>query len=194
MSCEEKVYNQFNPILGASRKIVDYLFTKAPNLWKLLYYQDTQPLLQPDLTNTQKASMICKNPAIDSSTATKNILFQLDTEEGMDIAVPQIRIRVGDINPINPYQGWIEVVFRIVVPNKMGLITTEYSDVENRELAIFYELNKALNGSAITNAGFNSPMFMNRSAPDGAGRKTGAFFEGQNKSYSGYWVSYSVLV
>lgn len=194
MTCAEKLYNQFIPIQGASRKIIDYLFENAPNLWKLLYYNDSQPLLHPDLTSTQKASMICKNPNIDGATAEKNILFQLDTEEGISVGVSQLRVRVGDISPINPYQGWVEIIFRIVVPNKIGLIMTDYSDVENREIAIFYELNKALNGVVVTSAGFNSPMFMNRSAPDGAGRKTGAFMESQNKSYSGYWVSYSVLV
>lgn len=193
MACENTI-NNVEKLDNFTKTIVDYLMTESPNLWKLLYYTDRQPLIQPDLTLTQKANMICKDPNEDGATANKNILFQLDTEEGIEIGICQLRIKVGDIIWINPYQAWAEILFRIVVPNKLGLIVTNYSQVADRSLAILRELTKALRNNVVPNSTVNSPMFMNRSAPEGAGRKTGAFAEGQNTSYSGYLVSMAVLI
>lgn len=193
MACEVSI-NNVAKLDNFTKAIVDYLMISAPDLWKLLYYTDKQPLIQPDLTTTQKASMICKDPETDGATASKNILFQLDTEEGIEIGICQLRIKIGDVVWINPYQAWAEILFRIVVPNKLGLIVTNYSQVADRSLAILRELTNAIRNVAIPNSNVNSPIFINRSAPDGAGRKTGAFAEGQNTSYSGYIVSMAVLI
>ena len=187
-------YNQFSGLDRANRCIVDYLFNNAPDLWRLLYYTDKQPLFQPLLTTEQKSNMIAKDYTIDNITTTKNILFITETDETFSVAIPQIRIDIGDVLPINSYQSAVEIIFQIIIPNKLHIIQTEYNDVATRGIAIFRELAKALNGRRIDNSGFNSPLFMNRKAPEGVGRNNGAKKIAFNKHYKGYWVSFSVLI
>lgn len=187
-------YNMFSPVDNANRVIIDYLFKNSVDLWKLLKYIDNKPLTHKNLSDTQKKQMICKDLFVDGVTTEKNVLFQLNTDEGFSVAIPQLRIEIGDIVAINDYQGFVEIIFQIIVPNKINIIQTSYNDVAYRNIAIFRELVKALNGKQIPNSGFNSPMFINKNAPYGAGRRTGAFKATYNKEYSGYDAIFSVLV
>ena len=168
-------YNTFAPADNICEAIVNHWFDNLPNLWKLLFYTDRQPLYHDDLTPAQKSNMICKDPTIDGATSSKNILFQKDIDDGISIAIPQIRIRTGDQVPINSYQGYIEIEIQIIVPNKLASIITDFSQVSDRAVQINREITKSLNGKALSESGGNSPLFMNKSAPNGAGRNTGWF-------------------
>jgi hypothetical protein len=184
---EKHEHSTFENTRNLTRKIVDYLFENAENLWKLLYYTDTQPTFKPDLTTSQKASMICKDYSIPSDSVTKNVLFLTEIDEAFSASVPQLRIEVGDIYPYQAFNSAVQVCFQIIVPNKMKIISTEYSDVDDRCLAIFAELSKALNGKYIPQTGSKGEIFMNMGAA--YGRQTGASRERNNKNYSGYWVN-----
>lgn len=184
---EKHEHSTFENTRNLTRKIVDYLFENANDLWKLLYYTDTQPTFKPDLNSAQKASMICKDYSIVNDTVTKNVLFQTEIDEAFSALVPQLRIEIGDIYPYQAFNSAIQVCFQIVVPNKLQIISTGYSDVDDRALAIFTELCKALNGKYIPETGSKGEIFMNMSAA--YGRQTGASRERNNKNYSGYWVN-----
>jgi hypothetical protein len=195
--CEEKTYNEFSALDSATKKIVNYLFYNAPDLWKLLYYfaPEDLPYSKDDLTDSQKANMIVKTPQEmydPNVSVNKSVLFQINIDEAFSVARPQIRLEIGDITPADSYRGFAEIVFQIVVPNKQKIFISSYNDMADRSVAIFRELVKALNGKKIPEAGFYTQMFMNKSAQNGAGRKTGAFKEVQNKNYSGYYVVFSV--
>lgn len=194
--CQTREYNKFVAIDNATRCIVDYLFENNTDLWKLLYYYQNNvlPLSQPNLTNSQKQGMICTDPYATNGNVDKSILFQTVTDEAFSTAIPQLRIEVGDIVPIDPYRGYINIDFQIVVPNKQDIFTAPYNSVARRTDAIFRELAKSLNGVQIPNSMFYSPLFLDRSAPNGAGRNTGSVRQQMNTGYTGRWVTFSVLV
>lgn len=193
MECKKNTYNKFFAVRNATEKIIDYLFENNTDLWKLLYYTDRQPLFQANLTNTQKADMICKNPAIENATVTKNILFQTHLDEAISVTIPQLRIQIGNISAIDAYRGGFEIWFQIVVPHNLSLIITDYSAVADRSVAIFNELVTSLNGVIIPDTEMKSPLFMNKTAPNGIGRSTGATRDVQSKNYAGYWVCFATL-
>jgi hypothetical protein len=190
-----KEYNQFIAVDNICEKIVDYLFVNCEDFWKLLYYKTKQPLLENNLTNTQKSEMICKDPSIDGVFATKNILFQMDTGEAIEIAIPQVRLRIGNQIAIDSYRGYALLEVQIIVPNKLLTIMTNDSRIADRAVQITRELTNAINGKVIDGIVATSPFFMNKYAPDGAGRDTGWYRQdNQNKNYSGYFGIFSILL
>ena len=194
MLCENE-YNNFSPILTATKNIVNYLIDNNEDLWKLLYYTDDGilPLEQPNLTRQQKISMICTNPYELNDNVEKNILFQIMAiDEAFSVAIPQIRIDVGDIVPMDRVRGYMLINFEIIVPNKQDIFTASYNNVAKRSLAIFQQLAQTLNGSNIPDSGFQSKMFMDRSSS--AGRKTGCIPEQLSRQYTGLWCVFSVLI
>lgn len=192
-------YNDFSPLDDITMKIVDFLVGNAPNLWKLLYYTNPNvyPLDQPELTKKQISEMIVSMPQEmydPDVSAKKNILFQIDIDEALSVAVPQIRMEVGSVMAINSYRGFVNIDFQIIVPNKQRLFLSQYSVVADRRVAIFRELAKAFNGKFVPQSSLYSKMFINKSAPYGAGSKTGAYAKTFNKNFSGYLVTFSALL
>lgn len=191
--------NHFEKIKNLPKDIVDCLFNNSPNLWKLLYYKDPtiMPLEQADLSNTQKATMICSTPTdmYDTNVSvTKNILFQMEVDEAFSASVPQIRICTGRKGKIDPYRGWCEVYFQIVIPNKQLLVLTAENSVADRSDLIVIELMKALDQKILPNSVVNSPLFMDKNAPDGTGRNTGCNRDVQNKNFSGQYLTLVCLI
>ena len=194
MSCE-KEYNKFIAVNNATKNIINYLIENNEDLWKLLYYIENSilPLSQDNLTFEQKVSMICTNPYDINNNVEKNILFEITAvDEAFSTAIPQIRIDVGDIIPLDRTRGYMEIAFQIIVPNKQDLFTTESNNVARRSLVIYTELAKTLNGTYIENCNFNSPLFLDRSSI--AGKKTGSYPEQYNRHYTGRYVVFSVLI
>jgi hypothetical protein len=194
--CNENNYNRYDAIDTATKVIVDYLFDNNEDFWKLLYYIEPNvlPLSQPNLTSSQKASMICVDPYAVNNNVDKNILFQTVIDEAFSTAIPQVRIEIGDIVPIDSYRAYINIDFQIVVPNKQDIFTAPYNSVARRSDAIFRELAKTLNGATITESGFYSKMFMNRASANGSGRKTGSYRQQMNNNYTGRWCIFSVFL
>lgn len=196
MSCNDNYYNRFEAIDNATKVITDYLVRNNEDLWKLLYYIEPNvlPLSQSNLTNAQKAQMICTDPYAINGGVDKNVLFQTVFDEAFSTAIPQLRFEVGDIIPIDPYRAYINIDFQIIVPVKQDIFTAPYNSVARRSDAIFRELVKTLNGVEIPNSQFHGKMFMDRMAPNGAGRKTGSFRQQMNTSFTGRWCTFSVLI
>ena len=196
MPCNDNYYNRFEAIDNATKIITDYLVKNNEDLWKLLYYIEPNvlPLSQANLTNAQKAQMICTDPYAINESVDKNVLFQTVFDEAFSTAIPQLRFEVGDIVPIDPYRAYINIDFQIIVPVKQDIFTAPYNSVARRSDAIFRELVKTLNGVEIPNSLFHGKLFMDRMAPSGAGRKTGSYRQQMNKSYTGRWCTFGVLI
>lgn len=191
--CENE-YNKMEAIDSATKVIIDYLFANNEDLWKLLYYIEPNilPLSQPNLTNAQKRNMICTDPYATNENVDKNILFQTVTDEAFSTAIPQIRIEIGDIVPLDRVRAYMYIDFQIVVPNRQDIFTAPYNPVARRSDAIYRELLKTFNGVDIPNSKFYSKMFQDRSS--NAGRKTGSYRQQMNQNFTGRWVTFSVLL
>lgn len=196
--CDSKVavYNKFNALKDGIEKISDYIVENSQDLFKLLKYikPTDMPLSMPDLTNAEKASMICSDALAmydANSTIKKNIIYQIDVDEAYWIAEPQIRMEIGNFVASDSYRGYAEINFQIVIPNKQRLFTSGSNTLADRSIAIALELIRILNGAEIPYSGFYSNLFMNKSANYGAGRSTGAFRQTQNEGYSGYFLTFS---
>ena len=162
-----EVYNKFNALKNGIEKISDYLVLNSQDLFKLLKYINPtdMPLSMPDLTNSEKAAMICSD-AIQmydiNSTTKKNIIYQIDVDEAYWIAEPQLRMEVGNFFARDSYRGYAEINFQIVVPNKQRLFTNGANTLADRSIAIALELIRLLNGAEIPVAGFHSCLFLNK--------------------------------
>lgn len=184
----EKEYNKFYNIRKVTWEIVNTIIQNNQNILKLLYYTNSTPLNQPDLDIDQIRNMICKDP-VQEDTATKNILFQTLIDDGVTIAIPQLRIEIGDIIPLEAPRGAVEINFQVVIPNKQKIIVTDESPVDDRGLALFQEIAKTFNGTAIQY--LSSPLYLDRRGNNGG--STGAYREKQNKNFSGYWITFMAL-
>ena len=189
-------YCQFLAVDTATKVIVDYMLNNNEDVWKLLHFikPNILPLEQGNLTLKQKTKMICTDVYATNNNVDKNILFQTQVEEGFETAIPQIRIEIGDIVSFDGVRGYMNIVFQIIVPNKQDLFVAPYSNVARRSDAIFRELVKTFNGTYIPNSNFNGALFLNTNAPNGAGRKTGAFKYQMNEGYTRRWVTFSVHI
>lgn len=199
MDCNRSSYNQFTALKTAIPQIFDYLFFNADDMWKLLKYTDPSayPLLNDTLSAAEKAAMIINAPAdyYKADIVTKkNFLFQKYSDDAFEVAVPQVRMWIDDFRAINPYQGYANICFQIVVPNKQCQYLTGQKVTGDRAVSLAVSIIEALNGVEIPDSALHSPLFLDKQAPDGAGRNTGAAREKQNSSYNGYLLTFSVLV
>lgn len=188
-NCNNKPYNKFRTIRGVTQEIVDFLFDYAPNLWKLLKYGTKDSLYKPDLTAAEKGNMICTDSSVDGITAKKNVLMQLEVEDGLTLAINQIRIDLGNIKTSTAYTGTVYVHIQVIVPIKQISIQSPYSEFDNRAVAIVQELANALNGTRFN--AFASPMFLDEQGE--GGRSTGIYKQTQNKGYTGYMMVFGAL-
>lgn len=194
-SCD-KNYNKFAPMRAASYNILTYLMSTNENLFKLLKYIDptVNPYAQPNLSFSEKVDMIARNSADTNESVNKNILFITDLREAFSTNVAQLRVETDVAKGIDSYRGFMNIWFQIVVPIASEVMGNTPTTGERRTDAIFLELVDSLNGVIIPNSGFNSPMFINSGAPDGAGRDNGTYRKQANTDYTQRWVCFSVLV
>lgn len=189
-------YCQFTAVDTATKAVVDYLLNNNEDVWKLLKFikPTILPLEQPNLTLKQKTDMICTNVYAVDGNVNKNILFQTQVGEAFSTAIPQIRVEIGDIVSFDGVRGYMNIIFQVIVPNKQDLFVAPYSNVARRSDAIFRELVKTFNGVYVPDTNFMGAMFINNGAPNGAGRRTGAFKEQMNDEYTSRWAIFSVLI
>lgn len=186
MSCiDNNPYNTYYEARTLPKKIVDYLFENAPDLWKLLYYE-TDPDSQKDLTKAQKAKMICKTSS--GETSKYNILFQHYNNEALKDATSQIRIEVMKIDSANRTDAMVRVLFQVIVNNKLMIVNTKVSNVDNRSTALMQMLVEALNGTQIE--GLKTPLNIDFSND----RNTGVNSVYFNTEFSGYEVVMSCFI
>lgn len=185
MSTMQNAYNSYLEARTLPKKIVDYLFNNVPNFWKLLFYEN-DPDSNPDLSKAQKASMICKTSSGD--TSKYNVLFQHYANEALKDATTQVRIEIMKIDSLNRSDAQVRVLFQVIVNNKLMVINTDVSNVDNRATAIMQCLVEALNGLNLE--GLKTPLNIDFSQDRYSG-VTSMFF---NTEFSGYEVVMSCIV
>lgn len=185
MATMDNAYNNYLEARILPKRIVDYLFENVPKLWKLLHY-DKDPMNNDDLTSAIKAAMICKTSSGD--TSKYNILFQHYSNEALKDATTQIRIEIMRIDSINRTDALVRVLFQIIVNNKLMVVNTDVSNVDNRAMAITQCLVEALNGLQLDN--LKTPLNIDFSQDRYSG-VTSAYF---NSEFSGYELVMSCIV
>lgn len=185
MATMDNAYNNYLEARTLPKKIVNYLFDNVPDFWKLLYYEN-DPDNHTDLSNNKKAAMICKTSSGD--TSKYNVLFQHYSNEALKDATTQVRIEVMKINSPNRTDAQVRVLFQIIVNNKLMVVNTKVSNVDNRAAAIMQCLVEALNGLKLE--GLKTPLNIDFSQDRFSG-VTSTFF---NTEFSGYELVMSCIV
>lgn len=177
-------YNDYSMTRDLPTLIVNYLFNNNQNIWKLLKYSDN-PLDEKDLTNKEKAKMICQS---SFNTEEFNVLFQKYTVDAMIKAKSQIRVFIDDISSYGRTDALVRIIFQVIVNNNEMMITTPYSKNDKRDVAIMQEIVKTLNGVKLEKT--KSQIFIDNDVDRFAGAEQVSY----NSNYSGFQLTMDVWI
>lgn len=177
-------YNDYSMTRDLPTLIVNYLFNNNQNIWKLLKYSES-PLDEKDLTNKEKAEMICQS---SFNTEEFNVLFQKYTVDAMIKAKSQIRVFIDDISSYGRTDALVRIIFQVIVNNNEMMITTPYSRNDKRDVAIMQEIVKTLNGVKLEKT--KSQIFIDNDIDRFAGAEQVSY----NSNYSGFQLTMDVWI
>ena len=183
-SYEKTAYNDYSLIRDLPTIIINYLFENSPDFWKLLKYSQN-PLSEPDMTNEEKADMICKS---SFNTEEYNVLFQKYTVDAMIKAKSQVRVFVDNISSYGRTNALARIIFQVIVNNNEMMISTPVSKNDKRDVAIMQTIVEALNGVKLDKT--KSQMFVNNEID----RFAGASQVSYNNDYSGFQLTMDVWI
>ena len=181
---EKVAYNNYRLARDLPTIIVNYLFNNSPDFWKLLKYSQN-PLSEPDMTNEEKADMICKS---SFNTEEYNVLFQKYTVDAMIKAKSQVRVFVDNISSYGRTNALARIIFQVIVNNNEMMISTPVSKNDKRDVAIMQTIVEALNGVKLDKT--KSQMFVNNEID----RFAGAAQVSYNNDYSGFQLTMDVWI
>ncbi len=181
---EKVAYNNYRLARDLPTIIVNYLFDNSPDFWKLLKYSQN-PLSEPDMTNEEKADMICKS---SFNTEEYNVLFQKYTVDAMIKAKSQVRVFVDNISSYGRTNALARIIFQVIVNNNEMMISTPVSKNDKRDVAIMQTIVETLNGVKLDKT--KSQMFVNNEID----RFAGASQVSYNNDYSGFQLTMDVWI
>lgn len=181
---EKVAYNNYRLARDLPTIIINYLFDNSPDFWKLLKYSQN-PLSEPDMTNEEKADMICKS---SFNTEEYNVLFQKYTVDAMIKAKSQVRVFVDNISSYGRTNALARIIFQVIVNNNEMMISTPVSKNDKRDVAIMQTIVEALNGVKLDKT--KSQMFVNNEID----RFAGASQVSYNNDYSGFQLTMDVWI
>jgi hypothetical protein len=181
---EQTAYNTYKLARDLPTIIVNYLFENSPDFWKLLKYSQN-PLSEPDLTDKEKASMICKT---SFNTEEFNVLFQKYTVDAMLKAKSQVRVFIDNISSYGRTNALVRVIFQVIVNNNEMMINTNISKNDKRDVAIMQTIVQTLNGVKLEKT--KSQMFINNQIDRFAGAEQVSY----NNDYSGFQLTMDVWI
>ena len=181
---EKVAYNNYRLARDLPTIIVNYLFDNSPDFWKLLKYSQN-PLSEPDMTNEEKADMICKS---SFNTEEYNVLFQKYTVDAMIKAKSQVRVFIDNISSYGRTNALARIIFQVIVNNNEMMISTPVSKNDKRDVAIMQTIVEALNGVKLDKT--KSQMFVNNEID----RFAGASQVSYNNDYSGFQLTMDVWI
>ena len=181
---EKVAYNNYRLARDLPTIIVNYLFDNSPDFWKLLKYSQN-PLSEPDMTNEEKADMICKS---SFNTEEYNVLFQKYTVDAMIKAKSQVRVFVDNISSYGRTNALARIIFQVIVNNNEMMISTPVSKNDKRDVAIMQTIVEALNGVKLDKT--KSQMFVNNEID----RFAGASQVSYNNDYSAFQLTMDVWI
>ncbi len=183
-SFEKTAYNNYSLVRDLPTIIINYLFKNSPDFWKLLKYSQN-PLSEPNLTDEEKAKMICKS---SFNTDEYNILFQKYTVDAIVKAKTQVRVFVDNISSYGRTNALARIIFQIVVNNNEMMISTPMSKHDKRDVAIMQTIVESLNGVKLDKT--KSQMFINNDIDRFAGASQVTY----NNDYSGFQLTMDVWI
>lgn len=181
---DKVAYNNYRLARDLPTIIINYLFDNSPDFWKLLKYSQN-PLSEPDMTNEEKANMICKS---SFNTEEYNVLFQKYTVDAMIKAKSQVRVFVDNISSYGRTNALARIIFQVIVNNNEMMISTPVSKNDKRDVAIMQTIVEALNGVKLDKT--KSQMFVNNEID----RFAGASQVSYNNDYSGFQLTMDVWI
>jgi len=146
------VYNKYSNIDMLSHNIVSYLLKNNEDIWKLLKYNTSNALSQPNLTKDDKSNLIYSGQTSEEPYRVFTKSLPIDATEYKQT---QLRIWLGKILPTNNITGQIDMYIQII--SHSSIITLD-SYSRNRNEVMLRELISTLNGqeiSGITPFSFN---------------------------------------
>lgn len=183
-SFEKTAYNNYSLVRDLPTIIINYLFKNSPDFWKLLKYSQN-PLSEQNLTDEEKAKMICKS---SFNTDEYNILFQKYTVDAIVKAKTQVRVFVDNISSYGRTNALARIIFQIVVNNNEMMISTPMSKHDKRDVAIMQTIVESLNGVKLDKT--KSQMFINNDIDRFAGASQVTY----NNDYSGFQLTMDVWI
>lgn len=181
---KKQAYNDYSMVRDIPNLIVDYLFENCEDFWKLLKYEE-DPLKKENLTDSEKAAMICKT---SFNTEKYNVLFQKYTVNAMLEAKSQVRVYVDNLNSYGRTNALVRVIFQVIVNNNEMIINTSESKVDKRDVAIMQNIVECLNGVKLNKT--KSQIFINFDVDRYSGAQQVSF----NENYSGFQLSMAVWI
>jgi len=178
----------YNNMLQARRlpeSIVNQLFDKADNLWKLLYYSQST-VGQPNVPDDIKANMIASTATGDLSNY--QVFFELFNTDSTVLADAQLRLAVLEIKPVNRTNVVVTVVVQCVVNNKATVVSTDTVAVENKAFAIAQEVVTSLNGAELS--GLKGALWLDMSQDRGTGIRKVSYSD----NFSGYEIVFGAYI
>jgi hypothetical protein len=146
MSSIYNPYNEYNQIQNMSYNIISHLVLNNDNLWKILKYQNSNALNQPNLTQLEKSNLIYESQEDSTPYRCFQNIFMDDLFQERQ---SQIRIYLAGIKPTNYVYGCLDFGIEILSHNKICALDG-YLD---RNVVMLNEIIKTLNGKSIQGLG-----------------------------------------
>lgn len=154
MSISTPIFNKFDSMPKIPYKIIEHLMSStnesSENIWKLLYYNTSDALSQPNLTFDQKKSIIWKGKEPQNNFN----IYLTYLVENMQLETKSIlKVYKVDGNPINRNISTVCYEIDILIGGKIAIVDWDNVPCNRAEL-IETMLLQTLNGVDVNGAGF----------------------------------------
>ena len=123
------IFNKYTSLPSVPYKIISYLAQNNDNIFKALYYQGSDALVQPNLTLEQKIDMIYVD---EGKEADKHIFLKPLIGEEMIDSVTQLRIYKYGISPIDNMNSVINYRFDMIDNNFITIQQIKGQNINHR--------------------------------------------------------------
>jgi hypothetical protein len=155
LDARQQEYNKYEEFPHLSYNCIAYLIANNEILWKLLNYNSSNALSQPNLSRTQKAALIYNGQS--DEFATSRVFLDEGQDNPVTGEISFVRIFPYVLEPINYKYGQIVMCFEIFSHYKINHLSNYTVRVDS----IVQTLLETLNGADITGMG---RLFFDKSA------------------------------
>lgn len=175
MSCNNNEYNQYKQLPQMPYNIVSYLLLNNNDIWKLLYYTESNALDRTNITIDEKKSLIYNGESISDN---KRVFFQPFTDDAFTEPCALLRVYPVTIIPENSYIGIVDFAIEIMSHVKIN----QLNNYSTRILTMLQQVIETLNGVNINGIG---NMFFDKKGSYGDVARLNIY---NNRNYLGYTV------
>lgn len=139
-------YNKFLEFSDYPYRIISHLANNNEEIWKLLYYPDSDAWNKPNLTYDQKVSLIYKG---QEDGSTSRVFLDVGQPDVWTKEACIIRVSNYTITPLNRTIGEVSLIMEIFSHYKINTLSNYHTRIDT----ITTELIKTLNGIEIGSLG-----------------------------------------